>query len=89
MTKTPRIIVGVCRECVDYVFDGAALYRHGADYLHYGNDSVRCPGQEDDETDDRANLMSFEVFREEWGDTEVTEVLVDLFGELARNLKIR
>ena len=43
----------VCANCEDYV-DEPQLKRHGSGWRHVANNSVRCPGQGDDDTDDRA-----------------------------------
>lgn len=43
----------VCGTCEDYV-DDARIKPHGPGWRHVTNNSVRCPGQGDDDTDDRA-----------------------------------
>lgn len=51
--------VRVCRNCYDYAGDGAAVVpdaRANGGWRHKLG-TVRCPGQEDDDTDDRAEPM--------------------------------
>lgn len=77
---TRRTVVAVCRVCADYATDHAALYRHGQTYRHLGNDRVRCPGQEDDGTDDRATPMTFAQFLSDFDGSLVAETLTALLG---------
>lgn len=48
----------VCANCCDYVdFPDCKLIARKRGWVHFGTGSVRCPGQEDDDTDDRGEPL--------------------------------
>lgn len=54
--------VTVCGRCSDYAEEGAIVWfdEARAGFIHRGNDSNRCPGQGDDDTDDRCDRSDVE-----------------------------
>ena len=46
----------LCENCYDYADDPKIVQRKRG-WVHVCNNSVRCPGQEDDDTDDRAEPL--------------------------------
>lgn len=46
----------VCENCYDYADDSKIVERKRG-WVHVCNNSMRCPGQEDDDTDDRAEPL--------------------------------
>lgn len=55
--------IRVCRHCYDYAAEGAFIVPDGRarDGWRHAKGTVRCPGQEDDDTDDRAEPMWLSV----------------------------
>jgi hypothetical protein len=48
----------VCANCCDYVeFPGCKLIASQHGWVHFSTGSVRCPGQADDDTDDRGEPL--------------------------------
>ena len=48
----------VCANCSDYVnFPGCKLISRRRGWLHFSTGELRCPGQEDDDTDDRGEPL--------------------------------
>lgn len=48
----------VCATCSDYVdYPGNKLIARDGEWLHYETAESRCPGQEDDDTDDEAEPL--------------------------------
>lgn len=48
----------VCANCYDYVdFPGCKLIARQRGWVHFSSGQRRCPGQEDDDTDDRGEPL--------------------------------
>lgn len=58
--------VDYCKNCVGYA-DDPRVKPHGKGWRHVVNNSSRCPGQEDDETDDRV-IHAHGPVRKTWED---------------------
>lgn len=81
--STPPTPNAVCRTCVDYAEDHAVLVLVDGEHVHECNGSARCPGQEDDDTDDVAEPMSFTDFLDEFDDEVVARVLAEYLQDRA------
>jgi hypothetical protein len=58
ITFTGFIEAPVCATGVDYVdFPGCKLIARKRGWVHFSTGDVRCPGQEDDDTDDRGEPL--------------------------------
>lgn len=75
--RPTRTVVAVCGTCDDYAEEGALLYRHGQDYRHVANDSRRCPGQEDDDTEDEADPIPLAAYAAAEGESVLDGLLAD------------
>jgi hypothetical protein len=56
LSKVQIASAPLCIRCTDGGYDGEPDYRlveRARGWVHIGNNSVRCPGQGDDDTDDR------------------------------------
>lgn len=62
MSAVPTASVLVCRNCYDYAGEGSLVVKDGRarDGWRHKYGTVRCPGQEDDGTDDRAEPMQLD-----------------------------
>jgi hypothetical protein len=56
LTRKQLTNAPLCAECFDYV-DNAKIVKRKRGWVHVTNNSVRCPGQGDDDTDDRATPL--------------------------------
>lgn len=65
----------VCKNCHDYAGTGSLVKRdaRAASGWRHTHGVVRCPGQEDDDTDDRAEPMTLDVEDAEYFGIEVPE----------------
>lgn len=55
LTRQQLIDAPICATCYDYVDEpDCKIVPRQRGWVHVGNNSVRCPGQADDDTDDRA-----------------------------------
>lgn len=55
LSKKQLAAAPTCDNCDDYVDEpGCRIVWRKRGWVHVANNSVRCPGQEDDDTDDRA-----------------------------------
>jgi hypothetical protein len=54
--------VAVCGRCIDYADEAAVVWFDNTrgEFIHRGNDDNRCPGQGDDDTDDRCEKNDVE-----------------------------
>ena len=58
ITLATFIEAPVCANCHDYVdFPDCKLIARRRGWVHFGTGSVRCPGQDDDSTDDRGDPL--------------------------------